>query len=102
MSFSFQLLVYYSDCFFLLFSLGGGSVFPGAMLIYHVPLSSPGGLHLPKLSGSWLLVVWAGFSVYHGVGMLCAGWRCGGVGFLSLLVGFSYQVYLQHLSKILL
>jgi hypothetical protein len=36
------------------------------------------------------------------VGMLCAGWRCGEVKVLPLLGGFSFKVYLQHLSKILL
>jgi hypothetical protein len=38
----------------------------------------------------------------HGMGMLCAGWGCGGVKVLPLLGGFSSKVYLQHLSKILL
>jgi hypothetical protein len=36
------------------------------------------------------------------VGMLWAGWRCGGVKVLPLLGVFSCKVYLQHLSKILL
>jgi hypothetical protein len=46
---------YYSDCFFPLFPLGGSQSVQGAMLIYHVLLSSPGGLHLPKQSESWCL-----------------------------------------------
>jgi hypothetical protein len=54
--FLFQLLVYYSDWFFPLFSLGGGQSVQGTMLIYCVLLSLPGGLHLPKQSGSWSLV----------------------------------------------
>jgi hypothetical protein len=54
----FQLLVYYSDCFFALFSLGGGHSVQSDMLIYHVLLSSPGGLCLLKQSGSWHLAVW--------------------------------------------
>jgi hypothetical protein len=55
----------------LLFSLVFFSFFPGWVSVcpggyadlaqgclweYHVPLSSPGGLHLPKWSGSWCLV----------------------------------------------
>jgi hypothetical protein len=56
--FFFQLLVYYSDFFFPFFSLGGGQSVQGAMLIYHVLLSSPGDLHVPKQSGSWHLVAW--------------------------------------------
>jgi hypothetical protein len=54
--FFFQLLFYYSD-FFPLFSLGGVQSVQGAMLIYHLLLSSPGGLCLPKQSGSWHLAV---------------------------------------------
>jgi hypothetical protein len=53
-----QLLAYYSDWFFPLFSMGGGQSAQGAMLVYHVPFSSPGGLHLPKKSGSWYLAAW--------------------------------------------
>jgi hypothetical protein len=34
--------------------------------------------------------------------MLFAGWRCGGIKVLPLLGGFACEVYLQHLSKILL
>jgi hypothetical protein len=72
----FQLLVYYSD----FFSLGGGQSVQGAVLICHVPLSSPGDLRLLKQSGSWCLVVrepswflhltWSGDAM-HGLGM----WR---------------------------
>jgi hypothetical protein len=78
--------------FFPLFSLGGGQSVQGAMLIYCVPLSSPGDLHLLKQSGSWHLVVWE----------LCLGWGCGGVSVLPLLGGFSCQAYPQYPSKILL
>jgi hypothetical protein len=47
--------------FIFLFTLDWGSVCPegyadlaqGCLWEYRVPLSSPGGLHLPKLSGSW-------------------------------------------------
>jgi hypothetical protein len=60
-SFFFQLLVYYSVCFFLFFVFPGwGSVCPGgyANLVqgclweYHVPLCSPGGLLLPSRIGA--------------------------------------------------
>jgi hypothetical protein len=44
----------------------------GCLWEYHMPLSSPCGLHLPKQSGHWRC--WhrrpPGFSVYCGVGML--------------------------------
>jgi hypothetical protein len=69
-----------------------------------MPLSSPGGLRLPKQSGSWCLaarepswslhLTWSGDAM-HGLGV----WR---VGVLPLLGGFSCKVYLQCLSKILL
>jgi hypothetical protein len=57
-----QLLVYYSVCFFFhFFPHGCKSVCPGdyedlaqgCLWEYHMLFSSPGGLHLPKLSGSW-------------------------------------------------
>jgi hypothetical protein len=44
--------------FFCSCSLGGGQSVQGVMLIYHVLLSSPGGLCLLKQSGSWHLAVW--------------------------------------------
>jgi hypothetical protein len=103
----FQLLVYYSVIFF--FFLGGGQSIQGAMLIcpreYHrLLISSPGVLHLPSRleADVWWHGSPPGFSVEHGVGMLCVDWGCGGVGVLPLLGGFSCQVYLQRLSKSLL
>jgi hypothetical protein len=75
-----QLFVYCSDWFFPLFSLGGGQSVQGIMLVYRVLLSTPGGLGLPKQSGSWCLEVqepswllhlwWSGDSM-HGLGV----WR---------------------------
>jgi hypothetical protein len=58
--FFIPLLVYDSVWFFLFFSPGWGSVClggyadlaQGCLWEYHMPLSSPGGLHLPKQSGS--------------------------------------------------
>jgi hypothetical protein len=44
--------------FFPLFSLVGGQSFQEAIPIYCVPLSSPGGLHLPKQSRCWCLLAW--------------------------------------------
>jgi hypothetical protein len=69
-----------------------------------VLLSSPAGLLLPSRVGAgiWRHGSPPGFSVYRGMGMLCTGWGCGGVGVLLLLGGFSCKVYLQRLSKILL
>jgi hypothetical protein len=84
--FFIQLLVYYSVCFFLFFFCPSwGSVCPGGyadltqgcLWEYLMPLSSPGGLHLPKQSGSWRLepswflrLTWSG-DVMHGLGV----WR---------------------------
>jgi hypothetical protein len=90
--------------FFPLFSLGGGHSVQGAMLVYHVPLSSPVGLCLPKQSGSWHLAVrelsWFLCLMWSGDAMCGLGvWR---IRVLPFLGGFSCQVYLQHLSKILL
>jgi hypothetical protein len=58
-----QLLVYYS--FFSLFSMDGDQSVQGAMLIYLVPLSSPGGLHFPSSLGAgiWQHGSPSGFSV---------------------------------------
>jgi hypothetical protein len=93
---------------FFLFSLSRGQSVQGTMLIcpreYCVPLSSPSGLLLPSRLGAgvWQHGSPPGFSIYHWVGMLCVGWRCGGVRVLPLLGGFSCKVYLQCLSKSLL
>jgi hypothetical protein len=105
----FFVVVYYSVS---LFFPGWGSVCPGdyadlaqgCLWEYCMPLSSPWGLHLLKSSGCWRLEhgSLSGFSVWRGVGMLCAGWGCGVVKVLPLLSSFSCKVYLQHLSKILL
>jgi hypothetical protein len=76
--FFFQLLVYCSV--FFLFSLGGSQSVQGAMLIcpreYLVPLiCSPGGLCLPSRLGAgiWWHRSSPGFSIQHGMGMLCVG-----------------------------
>jgi hypothetical protein len=63
---SFLLLLFIIQLFFLFFFPGWGSVCPGGygdvaqrcLWEYHVPLSSPFGLHLSKLSVSWCLVAW--------------------------------------------
>jgi hypothetical protein len=102
------LIVYYSVS---LFFPGWGSVCPGSyadlaqgcLWKYRVPLSSPVVCLFPSYLGAG---VWRwprgppGFSIQHEVGMLCAGWRCGGVKVLSLLSGLACKVCLQHLSKI--
>jgi hypothetical protein len=51
--------------FFSLFSRGGGQSVQGPMLIYHVLLSSPGGLYLPSSLGAdvWWSGSPPGFSV---------------------------------------
>jgi hypothetical protein len=100
----FQLLVYYTDWFFPLFSLGGGQSVQGLIWFTVCHLAHLVVCVFPSSLGAG--VWWCGsppvFSVYHGVGMLCVGWGCGGVEVLPLLGGFSCKVYLQHLSKILL
>jgi hypothetical protein len=61
---SFLLLLFIIQFGFFSFFPGWVSVCPGGyadlaqgcLWEYHVPLSSPGGLHLPKWSGSWCLV----------------------------------------------
>jgi hypothetical protein len=61
----FFVVVAYYSVFFSFFP-GWGSVCPGGyadlaegyLWEYCVPLSSPGGLHLPKWSGRWRLVAW--------------------------------------------
>jgi hypothetical protein len=76
------LFIYFSSCLFItqfgffsfFFLLGWGSVCPGGyadlaqgcLWEYHVPLSSPGGLRLPKQSGHWHLVAaWEPFWFLH-------------------------------------
>jgi hypothetical protein len=106
----FVIVVYYSVCFFSFFP-GWGSVCPGGyadlaqgcLWEYCMLLRSPGGLRLPKRSGSWCLaarepswflhLTWTGDAV--------SGLGCGGVRILSLLSGFSCKVYHPPLSKIL-
>jgi hypothetical protein len=96
--------------FFLFFlwvgvSLSRGLCWSGPGLYVGVPCAA----YLTWWSASFELVgngFWwcgspPGFFIYHGVGMLCTGWGCGRVRVLPLLGGFSYKVYLQHLSKIL-
>jgi hypothetical protein len=61
--FFFQLLVYYSDWFFPLFSLGGGQSVQWAVVIYHVLLSSLGGVEALLVSPfivEWGCYAWAG------------------------------------------
>jgi hypothetical protein len=69
-SFFFQLLAYYSVCFFFFFPWVGGQFVQGVMLIcpreYHMPLiCSPGGLHLLSRFGAgiWQHESLPGFSV---------------------------------------
>jgi hypothetical protein len=90
----FQLLIIQ----FVVVVVGWGQSVQGAMLIYlrgscgstvcclftHLLVCISQGLG----ACSW----WCGsppvFSVYHGMGKLCGGWGCGGVGVLPLLGGF--------------
>jgi hypothetical protein len=99
--------------FFFLFSLDGGRSVQGAMLIWPRVVCGSTSCCLAHLVVCVFPIhlgaaVWRwhrsppGFSVYHEVGMLCTGWRCGGVKVLPLLGGFSCKVYLQRLSKVLL
>jgi hypothetical protein len=112
---SFLLLLLIISVFFLYFSFfpGWGWSVQGAMLIWSRAVCGSTACRLAHLvvcvfPSSLDAAVWQwrrsppGFSVWHEVGMLCAGWRCGGVKVLPLLSGFSYKMYLQHLSKILL
>jgi hypothetical protein len=100
-------------CYCLLFSFslfpGWGSICPGgyADLVqgclweYHVPLSSPCGLHFPSCLGTGVCQQRGsspGFSIWHEVEMLCTSWRCGRDKVLPLLSDFSCK----RLSKILL
>jgi hypothetical protein len=104
------LIAYYSVS---LFSLGGGQSVQGAVLIWPKVVCRSTVCRLANLvvcvlpshldAGIWW---WhripPGFYIQHEVEMLCVGWGCGGVKVLPLLSGFSCNVYLQHLSKILL
>jgi hypothetical protein len=107
----FAVIAYY--CFFLIFSMGGVRSVQGAMLIWpRVVCGSTICCLAPPVvcifpSGLDVAVWWGhgsppGFSIEHGVEMLCTAWECGGVKVLPRLGGFSYKVYLQCLSKILL
>jgi hypothetical protein len=94
-----------------LFSLSGsqsvqGQCWSGTGLFVGVPHAAlltwwSASLELVQ-AGIWWFRSPPGFSTYYGVGMLCVGWGCGGVGILTLLGGFSCKVHLQHISKILL
>jgi hypothetical protein len=102
----------FSFSFSFSFPLGGGQSVQGGMLIWPRVVFGSTACRLAHLvvcvfpsslgASVWRLRSPFGFSIYHGVGMLCARWGCGGVGVLPLLGGFSYKVYLQRLSKILL
>jgi hypothetical protein len=95
------------------FSPGWGLVCPegyadvaqGCLWEYRMLLSSLVVRIFPSHLGT---VVWwqcrspPGFSILRDVGMLRVGWGCGGVKVLPLLSGFSCNVYIQHLSMILL
>jgi hypothetical protein len=74
----------------------------GCLWEYCMPLSSPGGLCLPKQSGSWCLVArepsWFPHLPWSG-DVMCGLGVCKRV--LPLLSGFSCKMYLQCLSKIL-
>jgi hypothetical protein len=96
---------------FSLFSLHGHQSVQGAMLIWPSVVCGSTMCLLAHLvvcffraSRSWCLVAqepsW--FLRLTWSGMLFAGWGCGGVGVLPLLGGFSCNVFLQRLSKILL
>jgi hypothetical protein len=109
---TFFVVVYYSVWFFSSFSLSGGWSVQGAMLIWPRTVCWSTACRLAHLvvcvfpsslgAGVWRHRSPPGFSIYHGVGALCAGWGCGGVRVLLLFGGFSCKVYLQCLSKILL
>jgi hypothetical protein len=107
----FVVIAYYSG--FFSFFPGWGSVCPGGyadlaqgcLWEYHVPLAHLVVRVFPSHLGAaiwWWRWSPPGFSIQREVGMLHAGWRCGGVKVLPLLGGFSCKVYLQRLSKILL
>jgi hypothetical protein len=73
-----------------------------AVGVSHAVYLSPGGLHLRSRLGAgvWRHGSPPGFSVYVGVGKLCASWGFKVVGIFPPLDGFSCQVCLQRLSKI--
>jgi hypothetical protein len=105
---SFQFLVYYSIFFTGQVSVCSGGyacLSQGWLWEYHVLLiCSPVGLCLPRRLRPcvWQCSSPPGFSVYCGVGKLCAGWGFGGIGVMPPAGDFFCQVCLQHLSKILL
>jgi hypothetical protein len=66
------------------------------MLIYCVPLSSPGGLRLPKQSGSWHLVAREPSWILH---LLCSGDAMHGLGvWSSWSSASSWWFFLQGVS----
>jgi hypothetical protein len=108
----FFVVIAYFSVFFSFFP-GWGSVCSGGyadlaqgcLWEYCMPLSSPCGPHLPKLSGCWCLA-----AVREPSWFLCLMWSGDAMRrlevwrsqILPLLSGFSCNVYLQRLSKILL
>jgi hypothetical protein len=108
----FQLLVYYSVFVVVVVVFCGVGVSLSRGLCCFIPEVAVGVPHAtylltcwyasPKQVRSQCLVAWSPpvFSVYHGMGKLCAGWWCGGFGVLLPLGGFSCQMCLQCLSKI--
>jgi hypothetical protein len=107
----FLLLLLFIQFVFFLFFPWVGVIYPGGyadvaqgcLWEYCIPLSSPGGLLLPKWCGCWHPAVqdpsWFLRLTWSGDAMLRL--RCGRVRVLPLLSGFSCKVYLQHLSEIL-
>jgi hypothetical protein len=100
----FVVIAYYSV--FFSFFLGWGSVRPTVVCgstkccLVHLVVC----VFLSRLGAAfwWWSGIPPGFSIQCEVGMLHAGWGCGGVKLLPLLSGFSCKVYLQRLPKILL
>jgi hypothetical protein len=95
--------------FSFLFCASCGSVYPGGyadfsqgwLWGYRVLLiCSPVGLPSRLGAGVWWHRSLLGFSIYCGLGKLCAGWGCGSVRVLPLLGGFSCPECFQCLTKI--
>jgi hypothetical protein len=63
-------------------------------------ICSPGGLPSRLGAGAWQRRSPPGFSIYCGMGKLCAAWGCGGVRVLPLLGVFFLSGVSQHLRKI--